>query len=665
MPSGPPFDISLIYEYIEGKGIEEGSMAKKSIVCIGAIILMACLTPTAYATQDDDTSLLNDSDKAVVTLIVYDSSKKEAGRGKAVIVSPKGLVLTNYHLVSEAKSAKIEILKEAHVVKKVDWESIIAPSAGDEDADKNKKKPKLKTVDVMGITAVDRDLNFAVLKIKGTGYPAAPISTADTFEIGEKSMIVVDDESAAEASITGIIDFSSSRIIGQSSIKFPPEWSGSPLFNSSGELIGLALSSGDISNMIFPASYAESLLESKQTTSLSKHEDKNYFATAEGLYLKGLGYAMQENHTNAIGLFRESLRLKPNNPDALAQMGSLHSRLRQYDQAVEVFTQAMNSDPNNYRVAFGLGLAHIKLNKPEQAIASLEQCTRINPNFPDAFYNLGLAFQSVGQLENAARAYEQFVEINPGPAWTGLNQLGSIYMQLNQYDKAIGAFQKVVNDNPQDLKAHYNLAQAHDNLRQYSQAATHYRKLIELNPKDAASYYNLLFRLYTKAEDYTNAIQVSQEILNKAPDNAQNHYNLGYAYLKQEDLPNALAAFQKALELKPDFDLAFSQIGYVYFKQKKYAEAAEALTKFTELKPDNPDAFYLLGTSYLQLKRYERSLAPLEKCVELKEDHAYAHYNLGIAYYVLKDRYSANMKVDVLQKLNPELAEKLRNIVNK
>jgi len=633
---------------------------------LGIVIFIAGLTQISSAAQDDEASILNDSDKAVVSLIVYDAGNKETGRGKAVIISPDGLVLTNYHLVSQAKSAKIEIFKEAQVTKKVDWESAVSPSAADDaEAGQKKKKPKVKTVDVIGITAVDHNLNFAVLKIKGNDHPSVPISTVDKLEIGEQMLIVVDDESAAEASITGIINLSSAQIIAQSSIRFPAEWSGSPLFNSSGELTGIVLSTGDIGNLIIPASYARSLLESKQTTSLSDQEDKNYFASAEGLYLKGLGYAILENHTNAIGLFQESLRLRPDNPDALAQMGLVYGKLRQHDKAVEVFTQAMSADPNNYQVSFGLGQAYIKLNKPEQAIAPLEQCAKTNPNFPDAFYNLGLAYQSVGQLENAARSFEQFVKINPGPAWTGLNQLGSIYMELNQYDKAIGAFQEVVKDNPQDLKAHYNLAQAHDNMRQYDQAATHYRKLIELNPKDAGSYYNLLFRLYNKAEDYGNAVQVSQEILSQAPDDPQNHYNLGYVYLKQEDLPNALASFQKALELKPDFDLAYSQIGYVHFKQKNYAEAVDALTKFTEITPDNPDAFYLLGTSYLQLKRYERALKPLEKCVELKEDHAYAHYNLGIAYYVLKDRYSANMKVELLQKLNPELAEKLRQIVSK
>jgi len=115
------------------------------------------------------------------------------------------------------------------------------------------------------------------------------------------------------------------------------------------------------------------------------------------------------------------------------------------------------------------------------------------------------------QLENAATAFEEFVKINPGPAWTGLNQLGSVYMKLEWYDKAIEAFEEVVKTNSQDLKANYSLAYAYDMSGQYENAAPLYRKLIQLNPKDAKSYYSMLFRLYEKAGDYENAVIVSQK----------------------------------------------------------------------------------------------------------------------------------------------------------
>lgn len=644
----------------------EGEMTKaiKSLFLIG--LSLCILTMSFEASQDETEAILNNSEWAVVTLVAYDSGKREIARGKAVIVSPDGYILTNYHLVCLANSAKVEIPKKTKNIKKVEWENVFAPSVDMErDTGEKKKKPKGKEQDVEGIVAVDKTMNFALLKIKGRGYPTAPIVTSDEFNIGDKSMVVIDAESISEGSITNVGDLSATKKIAQISITFPEDMTGSPIFNSEGQLKGIAFSFGEVSNLIFPASYAIPLTENKKVTQLSKYAHENYFATPEGLYVKGLAYALVENYANALGLIEESVRQKPNNPEALGQLGHVYSKMNQYEKAVDAYTKSLDLDPDNYQTSFGLGIAYFRLRKYQEAIGPLKQCTQTNPGFPDGFYNLGLAYQSLDQLQNAAEAFKEFVKINPGPAWTGLNQLGSIYMKMEQYDKAIEAFEEVVETNSQDLKANYSLAYAYDMSNQYEKAAPLYRKLIELNPKDAKSYQNMLFRLYDKAGDYENAVIVSQEIVDQAPEDAQNHYNLGYAYLKKEDLENALAAFQKALELNPNFDVAFSQIGFVHFKLKQYQEAINALTKYTEIRPENPDAFYLIGTSYLQLKKYEQALRPLERCIELKEDHAYAHYNLGITYYVLKDKFSANMKVDVLQRLNPELAMKLRNIISR
>jgi tetratricopeptide (TPR) repeat protein len=647
-------------------GIMEGEMAKATKLLFITALSVCVLTISVESTQDDTSAILNNSEWAVVTLVVYDSAKKEIARGKAAIVSPNGYVLTNYHLVCQGFSAKVEIPKPTKAIKKVEWENVFTPSVDMErDTGEKKKKLKGKEEDVEGIVAVDKAMNFALLKIKGGGHPFAPIATSDQFNIGDKSLVVIDAESISEGSITNVGDLSGTKKIAQISITFPENMSGSPIFNSEGQLTGVAFSFGDVSNMVFPASYAIPLTENKEVTQLSKYEHENYFATPQGLYIKGLAYSLVENYANALGLIEESVRLQPNNPEALSQLGHVYSKMNQYEKAVDVYTQSLNLDPDNFRTSFGLGMAYMRLRKYQEAIPPFQQCTQTNPDFPDGFYNLGLAYQSLDQLENAARAFEEFVKINPGPAWTGLNQLGSIYMKLEQYDKAIQAFEEVVKTNSQDLKANYSLAYAYDMSNQFEKAAPLYKKLIELNPKDAKSYQNMLFRLYDKAGDYENAVLVSQEIVDQAPEDAQNQYNLGYAYLKKEDLENALVAFKKALELNPSFDVAYSQIGFVHFKLKHYQEAIDALNKYTEIRPENPDAYYLIGTSYLQLKKYEQAIRPLEKCIELKEDHAYAHYNLGITYYVLKDKFSANMKVDVLQRLDPELAMKLRNIISR
>jgi hypothetical protein len=182
---------------------------------------------SVHSTQDDTSAILNNSEWAVVTLVVYDSAKKEIARGKAVLVSPDGYVLTNYHLVCQGVSAKVEIPKRTKTIKKVEWENVFSPSVDMErDSAEKKKKPKGKRVDVEGIAAVDKAMNFALLKIKGRGHPSAPIATSDQFNIGDKSLVVIDAESISEGSITNVGELSGTKKVAQISITFPEDMSG-------------------------------------------------------------------------------------------------------------------------------------------------------------------------------------------------------------------------------------------------------------------------------------------------------------------------------------------------------------------------------------------------------------------------------------------------------
>lgn len=641
-------------------------MEKNTCKFINVLIsLTVLLSPAAYALQEKVDEILKESNQAVVSIVAYDSDKKEIGQGKGVIVSSDGLILTNYHLICLAHSAKVH-LAVGKIKKKVEWKDVFAPGYERAGTEKMKtKKPKGKWINVEGVVGVDKNLDFAVLKIGKKGYTALQLAASDKFEIGDKALIIVGEESIAEGTITGLKNLMGTKIIAQINIPFSPEMSGSPLFNSKGEVIGIASYITDTSKLILPASYALPLIKKEKGIPLSKAVSEDYFLTSEGLYLKGIAYSITENYTTALSFLEESLKKNPNNPFTYSQAGFLYNKMNRYEKAVEAYREAVNMNPNDYKAFFGLGIAYMRLNQPQQAAAPLTQCTTINPQFPDAFYNLGLVYETLGQLENAAEAYQQFIKINPGPAWTGLNQLGSVYVKLGQYEKAIPAFQEVMKSNPSDIKGIYNLAYSYDKLGQYALAAPLYKELISLNPKDAKAYNSLLFRLYDKAGQYDKAIEVASEIINLSPDNPNDYYNLGIIYYKMEDYGKALEAYNYALSLNQNFDPAYYNIGLVHFKQKKYAEAVKAFIKFTELRSDQPDAYYNIGAGYLQIKKYDEAIKPLQRAIELKPDYALAHYNLAIAYYAVGDRFSADEEYKTLKTLNPELAEKLGKIIHK
>lgn len=634
------------------------------------LLVFFLFMPTAVglsmpAQEQEIAQIMEDINQSVVTIIGYDAGKNEIGRGKGVIVSSDGLVLTNYHLLCQARRARAR-LAGGKIFKKVDWEDVFYPGFERDKKDKAKeRKSKGKEVDVEGVVAVDKSLNFALIKIKGRGLLAARLAPSAQLTIGDRANIVVDDESLSEASITGISSLLGDKTIARISLSLPPEMNGSPVFNDQGEVIGLASSVVAKSNVIVPALYAQPLIQEGKVTSLEKMPSEDYFVTGDGLYLKSVLHAVIEDYPNALALAEEAVKANPSSSDALIQKGFLHAKLNQYSRAAEAYEAATRLDPGSASAFYGLGMAYIRLNQPQKAIEPLTRCTAIDDTIPEAFYNLGMAFEAADQLEDAAVSYQRFIAINPGPAWTGLNQLGSVYVKLGHYDKAIGAFEEVLKSHPSDLKATYNLAYAYDMSGQYARAAPLYEKLITLNPRDAKSYYALLFRLYDKAGDYDKAILVAKEILKQAPDSAQDHYNLGIMYFKKEDFKNALSAFNAALQLNPNLSQVYYNIGLVHFKQEKYAEAVKAFTRFTEFEPDNADALYNIGAGYLQMKKYEQALVPLQKAIELRPDYVYAHYNLGIAYYVLGDRFSATQQYKTLQNLNTELADKLYQIIKK
>lgn len=642
-------------------------MGRNESTFLKVIVFITLLViPNVYALQDKVDDILNKSPQTVVSITVYDSNKRELAQGRGVIVSPEGLVLTNYHLICQGYSAKALVTSSEKPRKKVDWENVFYPGferARARQAEKKKQKGKWVTVE--GVVDTDKNLDFALLKLEKKGYVSSQLLTSDQFEIGDNALVVIDDESVTEGTVTGLKDLTGTKKIAQINLPLSSDMSGSPLFNSKGEVTGIASYITDKSILILPACYALPLIKEGKATPLSKYSHEDYFTTSEGLYLKGIAFSIMENYNRSLSFIEESIKLNPKNPDAYSLLGLILSKLNRHEKAVDAYREAVNLNPEGYKSFFGLGFAYIRTNEYQKAIAPLIQCTTINPNFPDAFYRLGLTYETLGQLEKAAESYHQFIEINPGPAWTGLNQLGSVYVKMRQYDKAISAFQEVLQANPSDIKAVYNLAHAYDMSGQYDLAAPLYRKLISLNPKDTRAYHELLFRLFDKAGQYEEAIEIGQEIINQSPDNPNYYYNLGVIYYKKKDYENALEAYRKALSLNPNFDPAYYNIGLVRFKQKEYLKAVEAFLRFIELKPDNPDAHYNIGAGYLQIKKYDEAIEFLQRTIKLKPDYALAHYNLAIAYYVVGDRFSANEEYKTLKTLNLELAEKLSKIIHK
>jgi protein O-GlcNAc transferase len=181
-----------------------------------------------------------------------------------------------------------------------------------------------------------------------------------------------------------------------------------------------------------------------------------------------------------------------------------------------------------------------------------------NPDHPDALHGLGmLEFQS-GRPRDAADLIQRAVAITPDRAQYQAN-LGVALAALNDFPRAIAAFQKAIALDPAYKFAREHLAQSYSNLG----------------------------RLLQQQGKFEDSIAACQKLVELRADRPDAHYQLGMASMSAGDLTSCVASLNRALELHPDFPDALNSLGVAEFRRGRIDSAIAAYQKILRLDPGN------------------------------------------------------------------------------
>ena len=115
----------------------------------------------------------------------------------------------------------------------------------------------------------------------------------------------------------------------------------------------------------------------------------------------------------------------------------------------------------------------------------------------DAHNNLGVIFKELGENQKAKECFKKVIEINPDHINTHFN-LGIIFKELEENQKAKRCFEKVIEINPNYSQAHNNLGNVFKDLGNLQKAEECYEKAIKLKPNYKDAYDNLDYLLKEK-----------------------------------------------------------------------------------------------------------------------------------------------------------------------
>lgn len=143
---------------------------------------------------------------------------------------------------------------------------------------------------------------------------------------------------------------------------------------------------------------------------------------------------------------------------------------RQYPLAIEAFTRAAELDEKYRPMALvNRAMAHIELEQYDEAASILESVVKAHPTLARALFQQARIFMKRGQLKQAEHNLRQVLAAYPRDR-ISLQQLGELSKIKRDYQGALESYTRILQIDPEDLGAHYNLMLIYRKLGRHDDA---------------------------------------------------------------------------------------------------------------------------------------------------------------------------------------------------
>ncbi len=265
------------------------------------------------------------------------------------------------------------------------------------------------------------------------------------------------------------------------------------------------------------------------------------------------------------------------------------------------------------------------------------------------------------------------------------------FYQRNEFPKAIEAYQRAIEHNPDFGVSYFFLGNSYDNMykpsrqgepdndafllkavENYTLATQKIKDEDIQGPEIRKLAYEYLIAAYgvDKIDDFEQAEPIALKLIELEPNEPGNYQSLGKLYEDQGRYEEAETMFNKAIEVRPNEPLGYMVMAGFHNRQGNFEKTMEAWEQRAKIEPNNPEAHHTIGTYLYEkaLKDFTLSQATKRAYIERAisaEDSAlalHADYFEALTYKNIILRLKASMEPDLAKrKVLIDEADRLRN----
>jgi len=173
----------------------------------------------------------------------------------------------------------------------------------------------------------------------------------------------------------------------------------------------------------------------------------------------------------AMDDYKVLIDMKSKNPQVYSNLGNIYVMKGKLEKSIECYNIALLFDSSDYKTLINRALTYIKLKKYALSLKDIEKAIKISPTL---------------QQPHTLEAFN--------------------YIMLNDFEKAIILYSKLIADYPDFYDSYYYRGVAYYNLQQYDNSLNDFNYYLKLFPNNNQIYFNIS-NIYVKKSEYSKAYQ--------------------------------------------------------------------------------------------------------------------------------------------------------------
>jgi tetratricopeptide (TPR) repeat protein len=239
---------------------------------------------------------------------------------------------------------------------------------------------------------------------------------------------------------------------------------------------------------------------------------------------------------------------------------------------------------------------------------------------------LGQIFQALSREEESLLA---FVEAAAFPTLAGADRIqaiiGTLYLRKTDFDRAIVAFQRRLEGDPNSAIAHRELGDAYRQQGRQDEAMLEYLATLLIDPADAEACA-AIGQIHLSAGRYDDAVEILQRAVNLKPQHKEARYALANALVRLGKMDEGKRALEVVAKLQAEaleeehrsYELNQLKLeGNLRFNEGKYEESVLLWKQVVDRQPDLPANHVSLGQALANGAHHEAAIESFQRALEL------------------------------------------------